>query len=73
MTIVDKIMLSKVLKFQISITECYDKLDLRGAYRLTKKFIIEELTGFYLEFAKERLLMNQVGSNESLSTQMVYA
>jgi len=73
MTIVDKIMLAKTLKFQNDVTQLYDKLDLKGAYRLTKKFIVEEVAEFYLEFAKERLLMKQSGSGDSLSTQMVYA
>jgi len=41
MTIVDKIMLAKTLKFQNDVTQLYDKLDLKGAYRLTKKFIVE--------------------------------
>jgi isoleucyl-tRNA synthetase len=41
---------------------------LQGAYRLTKKFIVEEVAEFYLEFAKDRLLVKQAGTGDSLST-----
>lgn len=57
MTIVDKIMLAKILKFQNEVTTCYNKFDLQGAYKLTKKFLVEEVAEFYLEFAKDRLLV----------------
>jgi len=54
MTIIDKIMMCKLLNFAAKVTEAYDGLDLAKVYSVTKDFVVET-SKFYLEFSRERI------------------
>ena len=53
-SIVDRMMLVRLFEFSKEITELYDKFDLKGVYEATQKFIINDITDFYLDFSKYR-------------------
>lgn len=65
LSIVDKMMMVKLLQFSKSITETYDKFDLKEVYEKTLGFVVHDVVNFYLEFSKHRK------HTDNLSTRMV--
>jgi isoleucyl-tRNA synthetase len=55
LTLVDKVMMAKILKFGVQVTEAYERLDLKQVYSLIQDFTQAEISTFYLEFSKSRL------------------
>ena len=72
LTLLDKVMACKILKFTIQITEAYEKLDLKNVYSIIKDFAAIDITDYYLDISRQRLLL-QEGQKEHLSSQMVYS
>ena len=54
MTLVDKVMMCKLLSFAAQVTEAYDNFDLAKVYSITQQFVVET-SKFYLEFSRERI------------------
>ena len=67
LTLLDKIMACKILKFVVQITEAYEKLALREVYRLIKDFTAVDVAEYYLDVSRQRLLL-QEGSDEHVSS-----
>jgi isoleucyl-tRNA synthetase len=53
-SLVDRMMLVRLLEFSKEVTELYDKFDLSAVYRATQDFIVRDVTEFYLEFSRYR-------------------
>ena len=62
-SLVDRMMLVRLLEFSKEVTELYDKFDLAAVYRATQNFIVRDVTEFYLDFSKyrRRRLMHKAG------------
>jgi isoleucyl-tRNA synthetase len=54
LTFVDSMMMVKLLDFSNKVTEAYEHFDLRQVYDLTQRFLVSEVTDFYLDFTKFR-------------------
>lgn len=72
LTPVDQMMTLRLIRFSVQVTDAYERLDLGEAYRLVQAFIADDLSSYYLEFSRQRLLMKSTTSEYS-STQMVYS
>ena len=64
-SLVDRMMLVRLLEFSKEVTELYDKFDLSAVYRVTQNFIVRDVTEFYLEFSRyrRRRIMHKAGGN----------
>jgi len=51
---VDKMMMVRLLEFSTKVTEMYEKFDLKGVYEVTQRFVVKDVSEFYLEFSKHR-------------------
>ena len=62
-SLVDRMMLVRLLEFSKEVTELYDKFDLAAVYKATQNFIVRDVTEFYLDFSKyrRRRLMHKAG------------
>ena len=72
LTLVDKVMACKILKFVVQITEAYEKLSLKEVYLLISDFATNDIAEYYLDVSRQRLVL-QEGTKEHISTQMVYS
>ena len=54
MSLVDKMMLVKMLEYSREITAAYDRFDLREVYQRTLEFVVRDISEFYLDFSKFR-------------------
>ena len=52
LTLLDKVMACKILKFTIQITEAYEKLDLKNVYSIIKDFAAIDITEYYLDVSR---------------------
>jgi isoleucyl-tRNA synthetase len=64
-SLVDRMMLVRLLEFSKEVTELYDKFDLAAVYRATQNFIVRDVTEFYLEFSRyrRRRIMHKAGDS----------
>jgi isoleucyl-tRNA synthetase len=64
-SLVDRMMLVRLLEFSKEVTELYDKFDLAAVYRATQNFIVRDVTEFYLDFSKyrRRRIMHKAGDS----------
>jgi isoleucyl-tRNA synthetase len=63
LTIVDKMMMLRLLKFSKEITEAYESYDLNKVYKKLRDFVMVDVADFYIEFSKPRLL-TRLGTQE---------
>ena len=54
LTIVDKMMMVKLLDFAKIISDDYDKFDLKKVYENSFEFVVRIVSEFYLDFSKYR-------------------
>jgi len=72
MTLVDKIMMCRLLSFATKVTEAYDSTNLANVYNLTKDFVVAT-SKFYLEFSRDRIYNQPKDSLAYKSSIQVYA
>lgn len=72
LTLIDKVMMCKLLSFSAKVTEAYDSIDLAKVYEITQRFV-EETSKFYLEFSRERIYHSAKDSVPYRSSIQVYA
>ena len=54
LTFVDGMMMVKLLDFSNRVTEAFDKFDLAAVYNMTQRFLVDDVSEFYLDFTKYR-------------------
>ena len=54
LTFVDGMMMVKLLDFSNRVTDAFDKFDLAAVYQMTQKFLVNDVSDFYLDFTKYR-------------------
>jgi isoleucyl-tRNA synthetase len=72
LTVVDKVMMCKLLSYSAKVTEAYDGMDLAKVYKLTQQFV-EDTSNFYLEFSRERIYNSDKASRSYRSSIKVYS
>jgi len=52
LTPVDQMMVLRLIKFSVQITDAYEHLNLKEAYQLVQAFVRDDLSSYYLEFSR---------------------
>jgi len=45
-------MVLRLIKFSVQITDAYEHLNLKEAYQLVQAFVRDDLSSYYLEFSR---------------------
>lgn len=59
LTLVDKLMATKLLKFKLEVTDAYEKLDLQRVFKIIQMFVTKDVAAFYLDFSRDRLITRE--------------
>ncbi len=68
---IDRYTLAQLNKLNLNVVAAYDHFKFDDVFRLINQFVIE-LSGFYLDFTKDILYIEQAGSLRRRSVQTVY-
>ena len=52
---VDKLMMVRLLEFSQEVTQAFERFDLRSVYEILQRFIVREVSEFYLDFSTAQL------------------
>ena len=66
---VDRYILSRLRVFSSEVLEAYEKIDFARAVKLINNFCVNDLSGLYLDIAKDRLYIEARDSKERRATQ----